>query len=263
MPYADLGGTVLRYRVIGAGPPLLLIRGLARCAEYWLGFEDELARDHQVILVDTRGVGGSDVPPPPYTTAAMADDLARLLAHLGLSPVHVFGLSLGGMVAQQLALRYPYRVARLAIGCCSPGPRLGGRLDPVGASKLLTAFVLPGALRRRLVAEVTLSLPPGERRTWVIQRWEELGDLWPVPVAGLLGQLAAAALHDPGPALGRVHLPCLILHGTEDRLLPLVNAQRLAEVLPAGRLEILPGAGHDLVAEQPERVARLLRSFLS
>ncbi|MBM4320305.1 MAG: alpha/beta fold hydrolase [Deltaproteobacteria bacterium] len=262
MATIEMGGLVLRYRVTGAGPPLLLIRGLGRSLDYWGELEPLLAADFTVIAFDNRGVGGSDVTLPPYTTSQLADDAARLLLRLGIAQTHVFGLSLGGMIAQMLALRHPYRLRRLVLGCSTPGRRLGPPIGWRAASSLLASSLLPRARAQRLLASIILSPGHVKRHPETLEQWAELADRWPVRRSGFLGQLAAAFLHDGGEALRRIHVPTLLLHGTEDRLVPLASSLRLKELIPGSKLEAIPGTGHDFVAEQPERTARLLRGFL-
>lgn len=262
MPYVQVDGVVLRYRVCGSGPPVLLLRGLGRTIDHWLGFDERLGRSFEVIALDLRGAAGSDAPWPPYSTARMADDCAGALRALGYRACHVFGFSLGGMVAQMLALRHPERVRRLVLGCSSPGRRRGVAAPLRVVPRVLTAPLRSPAAAQQAAALTTLSPQARAEHPEILERWIALQRRWPQLRRAFYGQLWAAAAHDPGDALRQVQAQTLILHGSEDALVPACNAQRLAALLPSARLIVLQGAGHDFVLERPERTARHIESFL-
>ncbi len=261
MPYLTHGSVVLRYRVSGAGPPLLLIRGFLRSQDYWLELEPLLARSFRTVVFDHRGVGGSDAPPPPYSSLQMADDAVAVLDALEIRRSHVFGLSLGGMVAQMVAIHHPSRVERLALGGSTASLRAGRDLPPRALLQLLGASVLPSRWSHRLSSSLVLSPAGRAAARDVPGQWRALAQRWPVPRRGLLGQLAAAAFHDARRDLTRIAAPCLVLHGSADRLIPLAQGERLAAGIPGARMQVIEGAGHDFPAEQPERIAATLREF--
>ncbi len=261
MPYLKARGLHFRYRVTGDGPPLLLIRGLTRCMDFWLHFEPLLRPHFTVICMDNRGVGGSDKPLPPYSTAMMGDDCAAVVRALGFAQVDVFGVSLGGMIAQKLALRHPGLVRRLALGCTTPGGRHGRRPPRRALARLATLPFRDVEEANRRSAELVLSDGFRRRHPELLDRWLELLRRWPVRRHAFLGQLAAAMAHGAGDDLPRLHVPTLILSGDSDRLLPPVNSERLADLIPDARLVWLPGAGHEFQTEQPEETVGLLREF--
>ena len=121
MPCTDAPGFRMYYEVHGDGFPFLLINGLGGDHTEWLLQLPEFSRHFQVIVFDNRGAGDSEAPPGPYSTAQMADDAVALLSFLGISRTHVLGFSMGGMIAQEVALRHPERVDRLVLACTSPG----------------------------------------------------------------------------------------------------------------------------------------------
>lgn len=264
MPLTTGAPVSLYYELRGdaGAPPLLLIRGLARTHEHWLELTPLLARSFRLVLLDNRGVGRSSVPRPPYSTAQMADDAARVLDAAGLERAHVFGVSLGGMIAQELALRHPARVERLVLGCTTAGRRAG---HPVS---LRAALTLLGALRfdaERAVAHTApLVASPAflARRPDIIETWQRLARERPPTRAGVLGQLLAAGAHDTVARLGRVRAPTLVLTGDADRLISPENSRYLARAIPGARLELLPGAGHDFTTERPAESTALLEGFL-
>src|SRR5512143_621411 len=137
MPTTDAPGFRMYYEIHGKGFPLLLVNGLGSDRREWLYQLPEFASRLRVVVFDNRGAGDSAVPPGPYTTAGMADDAAALLAALELDRAHVMGVSLGGMIAQEMALRHPGRVERLVLACTTPGGSIAERPSP----EALSAFV--------------------------------------------------------------------------------------------------------------------------
>ena len=137
-------GSRLYYEVGGRGAPLVLIRGLSRSSAYWFDFRDLLEQHRTVLVLDNRGVGRSSTPRGPWSTEDMADDVADVLRDSGVERADVFGISLGGMVAQHLALRHPHRVKRLMLACTTPGGRGADRLIHPDNSRRLAARI-PGS----------------------------------------------------------------------------------------------------------------------
>jgi pimeloyl-ACP methyl ester carboxylesterase len=224
MPFAHRGGCRLYYELHGDGPALVLVRGLGRSSRAWAPLVAELA-GLRLLLLDNRGVGRSDATRPPYTTRQLADDVAAVMDDARLERAHTFGMSLGGMIVQQLALAHPSRVDRLVIGCSTPGGRTASR----------------GSLRAL---------------------WQMRGQRDPGPVRGVLGQLLAVTRHDIYDRLGDIHHATLVITGDADRVIPPRNSRLLAERIPNARLVELPGAPHDFVTAQPAATARELSTFL-
>ncbi|MEZ4372391.1 MAG: alpha/beta fold hydrolase [Polyangiaceae bacterium] len=243
-------------------PPLLLIRGLARHLLHWGKLPELLEDDFRLVLFDNRGMGRSEVPRPPYTTARMADDAAEVLRAAGVERAHVFGMSLGGMIAQELALRHTTRVDRLVLGCTRAGPGTGPRIAPKTVLEMLGAgrFAPDEAIAR------TAHLALGERfiseHPEVIAEWRALARDYPPARAGFLGQLVAGGLHDTRRRLSRVAQPTLVITGDADNLIHADHSRYLAKRIRDAQLEVLPGAGHDFTTERPELAAQLLKAFL-
>lgn len=259
-----VGGVRLHYELRGAegSPPLLLIRGLARHLLHWGELTAQLERDFRLILFDNRGMGRSEVPRPPYTTRVMADDAARLLNQVGYGQVDVFGMSLGGMIAQELALRHPARVRRLVLGCTRSGPGGGPRIAPRVIGRMLSAGRLPPDEAMARTANLALTDDFIAARPDVVESWRQLARQLPPSRLGFVGQLLAGATHRTGARLDQLRQPTLVITGDADRLIHADHSRSLARAIPDARLEVLPGAGHDFSTEQPERTAELLRGFL-
>ncbi len=194
MPYTDAPGFRLYYEEHGSGFPLLLINGLGSDHLEWLHQIPAFEARFRVLVFDNRGTGWTDVPPGPYTTAGMADDAASLLRALGIPRAHVLGVSLGGMIAQEVALRHPDRVDGLVLGCTAPGGELSIRPSP----EAMAAFALakgedPEAELRRMLpflyTDACIRERPEEIEGFVRRRLDH-----PTSQEGYLAQLSAAVI---------------------------------------------------------------------
>ena len=265
MPFLEQNGLRFYYETAGDPnhPPLLIISGLtdytAKCA--WQ--MPALAADFHVITFDNRGAGRSTTPEPGYTMADLADDAAAVLSALGVAAAHVFGFSMGGMVALNLVLRHPERVRGLVLGCTSAGGRLVVQPDAPVLERLI-APPATGDRRRDFLNGLWVSL--GDRcRTEDVETVAQLADAAaanPQTAPGYLGQLAAIQTHDVVDRLGEIHAPTLVLHGTADRLVPVENVRILAARIPGAALILYPVAGHMFFVEEAAAVNRDIRNFL-
>lgn len=263
MPFARCDQSTIYYEVRGtSGPPLVLIRGFASSLHTWNGVDAELARDHVTVLLDNRGVGRSDVPKGTYTTATMADDVARVLDAAGLGSAHVLGTSLGGMIAQEFALRHPERVRSLVLAATTAG-RVGGlALRKRGVLAIALASLLPARLRSRMATVATLSHRARRERASNGRRRPKPLSQSRTPLDGLIGQALAIIGHHTGDRIAQISAPTLVIHGTSDNLIHWQHAEILAGVIPAARLELWSGAGHDLATEAPQRLALSVRQHV-
>jgi pimeloyl-ACP methyl ester carboxylesterase len=255
------GRTELYWETAGSGDPVLLIHGLGLSGGAWWRTVDALAPKLRVITFDNRGIGRSKALAPAYTTEAMADDAVAVLDELGLASVHVYGLSLGGMVAQQLALRHPRRVRSLVLGATQPGGRRAVRAD----DDVLAFFGRRAKMREEEAAWASVAYNYGPRcRELHVDRIAE--DIerrlaQPFSAQAYRAQLVAASLHNCLGRLDRIRVPTLIVHGERDRVIPVDNAHLMAERLPDCRLRILEDSGHMYPTEEPavdEEIAEFL-----
>ncbi|HEY7586343.1 MAG TPA: alpha/beta fold hydrolase [Candidatus Deferrimicrobiaceae bacterium] len=263
MPFTDAPGFRMAYEVHGAGFPLLLINGLGSDRREWIDQVPAFERRFRVITFDNRGSGESESPQGPYTTALMADDAAAILSFLDLRRAHVLGVSLGGMIAQEFALRHPGMAGRLMLVCTSPGGDVSARPSP----EALSAFVrAPGGdreaeLRRTipfLYTERFLAEHPGKIEAFIARRLSS-----PASAEGYAAQLAAAVGHSAGDRLSAIRAPTLVIAGTADLLVPPSNSEFIAERIPGAKLVLLPGAPHRLFAENAETFNSAVLSFLA
>ena len=247
-----------------AAPPLLLISGITDYVRKCDWQRAELARDYYVIAFDNRGAGQSTTPSLGYTTADMAGDAVAVLDTLGIAAAHVFGFSLGGMIALQLVLNYPQRVRRLVLGCTTAG----GRLTAWPDARVLQAQASPngsGDRRRDFFDGVWISVSDKTRQDDpdLIARLADIAAANPQTSAGYAGQLQAVMRHDVADRLGEITAPTLVMHGTDDRLIPPDNGRLLAEHIPGARFILYPDAGHLFFIERAAEVNRDIRAFLN
>ncbi|MCP9485362.1 MAG: alpha/beta hydrolase [Gaiellaceae bacterium MAG52_C11] len=237
----------------GEGPSLLLIQGLGYARWGWEPVVPGLSRSFDVLTFDNRGIGGSDAPPGPYAAAELAADAARVLDEAGVERAHVAGTSLGGMIAQELALTSPERVEKLVLACTTPG---GSRAFPM--PQRTVDLILARASLREYVEN---ALEPADRPDLVErilahrERTAQGFEAWSA-------QAAAGAGFDAADRLGGLVAPTLVQHGDGDVVVDPRNAELLAELIPDARLEVYEGGGHLFFWQEPERFVRELEEFL-
>jgi pimeloyl-ACP methyl ester carboxylesterase len=245
----------------GSGPPLLMIMGMSGTALHWgEPFLAAIRADFEVIVYDHRGVGSSSRLEGPTTIVELAEDAARLLTALGIDSAHVFGISMGGMIAQELALAHPERVRTLTLGCSSCGG-VGSATMSAEALQRLSEAMMSGDRARavRTAFELNVSGAMAEdAEVWA--RYLAISEQRAVAVQVIVAQMQACAAHDANGRLPGLAVPTLVVHGTDDQVLPVENGRLIASRIPGSRLEILDGVGHLFFWEQPERAAELVRA---
>jgi 3-oxoadipate enol-lactonase len=244
----------------GEGAPVVLVHGLGYARWGWEPVADLFAERFEIVLLDNRGVGASDAPPGPYTAAEMAVDVLSVLDDAGLERAHVVGTSLGGMIAQELALSSPERVNRLVLVCTTPGGPNAAPMPEQTVRLLAEASSLePRVALRRFVENALAPDPPEE----LVERILAHRLATPQPLAAWSSQAAAGVTFDVWDRLGELRAPTLIVHGTEDVVVDPANAERLAERIQGARVERFDGCGHLLFWEEPARFADVVGEFLA
>jgi pimeloyl-ACP methyl ester carboxylesterase len=245
----------------GAGdPPLLLIQGLGYSSDMWFRLLAGLSASRRTIRFDNRGIGRSTMTDEPWSVEDMADDAVEVLDAAEVDRAHVFGVSMGGVIAQELALRHPERVAGLVLGCTHPGGRDAVRMDPAAATMLMdrsaksyreaaeasVPFLYATATRDQIDADLTARLR------------------YPMRAAAYWGQLEAMRRHDGTLSrLPQITSPTLVIHGTADKLVQPSNAPLIADAIPDAKLEWLEGAGHVFWTDQTARTLAVVNDFLA
>lgn len=241
----------------GNGHPLLLIQGLGYARWSWEPIVPALAERYRVLFYDNRGIGESDKPEGPYTARLMAGDAVQVLDEAGVDHAHVLGASLGGMVAQELAVLAPERVDRLVLCCTHPGVAYGVPMPAVTVQLFQDAASLPQDVALRRFVENALGAGPRQELVDELYRRRVENPLDP---AGWQAQAAAgmtfAGVEEP------IRQETLLVTGTADNVVDPGNSDVLAQRIPDARLERLAGAGHLFWWEQPDAFVRIVTEFL-
>jgi pimeloyl-ACP methyl ester carboxylesterase len=241
----------------GTGAPLLLIQGLGYGRWSWAPIVPALAERYRVLWFDNRGIGDSDKPEGPYTAKLMAADALQVLDEAGIERAHVLGASLGGMIAQEVAVLAPARVDKLVLCCTTPGGPATVPMPEVTVRLFTEAPTLaPEVALRRFVENALAADASAE----LIQELYDLRVANPPDPAGWQAQ-AAAGLGFTGVE-GTIDAPTLIVTGTEDNVVDPQNSDVLAERIPGAEVQRIENAGHLFFWEQPDAFVRIISEFL-
>jgi 3-oxoadipate enol-lactonase len=259
MGKVEVAGREFHYERGGSGEPLLLIQGMSGTHVSWgEAFKGALEEGFDVVAFDNRGIGLSGPIDGPFTIEEMATDTAGLLDALGLETAHVVGISMGGMIAQELALAHPQRLRSLTLGCTYCGGP-GSLLMPEENLKLLVGALSSGDRDKAIRAGYEVNLSPGFREDeGHFAAFLEMATSVPAAKATIELQAQAIFGHDTSGRLGEISTPTLIVHGTEDGVLPFPNGELIASLMPSARFEVFDGTGHMFWWEQPQRSAELI-----
>jgi pimeloyl-ACP methyl ester carboxylesterase len=261
MPRAAVNGIELYYEEHGAGEPLLFISGLGGHLAEIPYLIDSYRQHFRFIPFDARGCGRSDKPAGEFSIAQFADDAAGLMDALGIESALVYGSSMGGMVAQELTLRHPRKVRALILGCTTAGAVRGVPPTPETIQRMVRNQQLSGD--EALAAGWEL----GYSRAYIDTHYDRLlarsrhASQFAAPPDSYLRQVVAAARHDTYDRLHEIACPALIIHGEDDVMIPLRNAELLKEHIPHAELRVLAGMGHGYNLEAQEQADALVLDF--
>ena len=264
MPMAKVGDTNIYYQIHGKGEPLVLIYGYNGHSGLWFQQIPILSKKYRVVAFDNRGVGQSDKPDITYTMAMMAGDIAGLLDTIGIGAAHIFGISMGGMIAQHFALNYPQRVISLMLGCTTYGGVRFIQPKPESMAALFDFERLkksPEEFVRQLIP-FFFSQEFIEKNPDIVEKMVAKYLEYPTPVHGAGNQAAAMMGHDTYELLLEIKSPTLVIAGDNDRLIPFENSRILASRIPKAELAIIKGAGHLFFIEDAEEANKVVISFL-
>jgi 3-oxoadipate enol-lactonase len=244
----------------GTGEPILLIQGLGYHSDMWFRLLPHLSTSYRCIRFDNRGVGRTGVPEGPYTVETMAADALAVLDAAGEESAHVFGCSMGGLIAQEVALMAPKRVRTLTLGCTHPGgPDIFAPSDAALTMLRERASVPAEEAAKMSIPFVYASGTPQERIEEDLAKRAEL----PTTPEGYTNQLLGASqwrgAHD---RLEQLTMPTLVIHGNDDELVPAGNAKLIADRIAGAELVLLDGASHIFFTDQEEATAAALLDFL-
>ncbi len=259
MPFIENQGVKIYWDEEGQGAPVLLIMGLGAASALWWRTRPVLAARYRTIAFDNRGVGKSDVPPGPYSLALMASDAAAVLDAARIERAHIFGISMGGMIAQEFALQYPNRVLSLILGCTAPGGPHAVRAEQAATDALRarTTMTVEEAERALIPFLYDQSTPRSRIEEDLVKRRA----CYPPP-AGYTAQLQGIMQWQAYDRLPHISAPTLVIHGKNDRLVPPGNAELIASRIPGAQLVLVPAANHLFTTDQPEAAHAALLKFL-
>ena len=260
-------GLKLRYEIRGSGEPVALIMGFSGSGRGWgEAFLKLMEARFKIFVIDNRGTGESDKPDTEFTLGDMAADIAAVLDHAKTPRAHIFGISMGGMIAQEFALAYPERTRGLVLGCTNCGASHSVPADPAAIANLIPA---PGidpieqARRAFSVACGKAFLNSAAGQEILSQAIAEMGNYPITPMHTFMRQGQAIGGFDSFARLGQIKSPTLIIHGDDDSIVPYPNAEVLQGAIAGSKKHTLNAAGHMFFWEVPDEAARAAGDFLS
>lgn len=265
VPTIDVAGVNVHFDEFGPrdGLPIVLIHGLGIPATLWHRQVPAFSTHHRVIVLDNRGSGRSDQPDEGYSVARMAEDVVELLHHLDVDRAVVLGLSLGGLIAQQLALTYPERIIGLILASThAGGPKYLEATGDLWRERLNVAD--------RTLREIYLdALEWGATDDFMANNPEEVEHFvrarleLPQSPAGFQGQFMAGAAFDSREQLPAISAPTVVIHGRHDEIVPLSFGEFIADRIPEAQLHVIEDAGHLPFVERPDTFNEIVLQFLA
>jgi len=260
MAFTNNQGTKIYWDEQGQGEPMLLIMGLGYPSVAWYRTRPVLAKKYRTIAFDNRGVGQTDMPPGPYPIPVMASDAAAVLDAAGVDTAHIFGISMGGMIAQEFALQYPKRVRSLILACTAAGGPTAVRADGETTQMLMAR----GSMTREEAAQAAVPFiyHPDTPRKLIDEDIETRRRWFPHPDA-YNAQLQGILAWESYSRIAQIAAPTLVIHGESDRLVPPGNGKLIAEKIPGAKLVLIPCASHIFPTDQPEAANKAILDFLA
>lgn len=262
MPQARINGVGLEYDLQGSGEPLVMIHGAQGDRSMFAAIAPLFAKHFHVLTFDQRGSGQSEKPDMDYSMAMLADDTAALMDHIGFSAAHIVGVSMGGMIAQEFALRHSNRVRRLVLGCTTPGGPKSIRLGGEALTNAYSTQPMSAEERGKALAEACFTRGYIEQHPQIIPAMIEARRQRPIDPVALDHRMKAAYAHDTFDRLLQITCPTLVITGKDDVLISWENSRILAEHIPKAQLVLLEPAGHLFWGEQPEKSQTAILGFL-
>ena len=261
MPVINVGDVNIYYETQGEGEALVMINGYADHSGHWFAQLPGLASEYRVITFDNRGSGRSDKPDIPYTMQMFAGDIRGLLDALSISAAHVYGVSMGGMIAQEFALSYPEKVKTLILGCTTCGG-----IHQIMPSDEVLAFLLDEERVNRLTPEqmaremfdYTCTKEFIKNNPGIVEKYIATTVEYAAPQYSLKRQAEAMLSHDTYDRLPQIKIPTLVIAGGDDRLVPNENSRLLASRIPGAELVILENVGHGFFYQAAQQANKII-----
>jgi 3-oxoadipate enol-lactonase len=252
----------IHYRSFGnSDSVVVLVQGLGLSSRFWFSLPEELASDplrpRRVLTLDNRGVGQSDTPNRPWSMKTMANDVLCVMDAAGVKRAAIVGISMGGMIAQHVAIQSPSRITGLVLLATLPG---WPHARPASLSTVYKLTTLPFRKKQGFSTLAELLLPCGASLD-LLKDWPAALRDEPARPKGFVRQLGAVCTHITPLALRKIHCPTVVIAGDEDKVVPLRNAKSLAKQIPGARLEIIRACAHAIPVIDREVISRCLRDL--
>jgi len=262
MPITKTKNVNIYYEIIGQGEPLVMIRGISSNADHWYEQVPVLSKKYQLLVFDNRAIARSSDPGGSFSTRDMAADTVELMEAVGIKKAHVLGYSMGGMIAQEIALTCPEKVNGLILVATDCGNSLRIKAKPE-FSRLFSEMIRLGTNEaKKAAAGCLFAKQTLETRPDIIQRYTEVSLRFPASQKTLARQWAAITQHDACNRLPKISSPTLVITGSEDELIPPQNAKVMAQRIPGAQMISIDGGGHLFLIEQPEAFNEAVIGFL-
>ena len=260
MPFIQNQGARIYWDQQGTGDPILLIMGLAYPSDMWYRTRPVLSKSYSTIVIDNRGVARSDMPPGPYPISLMAADALNVLDAAGVERAHVYGISMGGMIAQELTLQHPERVRSLILGCTAAGGPTAVQAEPeVGKVLMARGVMTPEEAAEAAVPYIYDRTTPRAR----IDEDLSIRRPWLARPEAYMAQLQGILAWESYSRLPQINVPTLVIHGENDRLVPVGNGKLIASRIPGAKLVLLANASHIYPTDQTEASHHAILEFLA
>jgi pimeloyl-ACP methyl ester carboxylesterase len=261
MPKRKVNGIEIYYETHGEGDLLVLIMGLRRNAEWWYRQIPALSKHFEVLVFDNRGAGRTDKPKMDYSIRLFADDTAGLMEALGIREAYILGVSMGGYIAQELALNYPNRVKRLILGCTGPGGEKAVLASPERLKKFTANEGLSPEEILKKDMDIYFSGEYIKENQEKIEEFVEISLRYYQPLDAFERQFAACLKHDTVNRLSRIDVPTLIMSGDDDPLVPPENSKILNALIPRSESVFFPGKRHCFFIEEADQFNQMVTGF--
>jgi pimeloyl-ACP methyl ester carboxylesterase len=262
MPKIKVGDINMYYEIHGKGEPFVMIAGITCSLDFWFKAIPIFSREYRLVAFDNRGAGQSDAPEIPYTSEMMADDLAGLLDAIGIDSAHILGHSLGGIIAQQFAIRHPKMIKSLILASTFFGGPNAVSSSPEFSRKFEHILSLP--VKEAVIEGMSLMFSQEfiEKEPDFIKRYIAKMTEHPATPHGIMGQAQALMAHNTYERLPEIKAPTLVITGDADMFFPVINSSIMASRIPGAELVILKNMGHGFIFEAFDESNRIMLDFL-
>jgi len=266
MPRATMNGVDMYYQVQGKGVPLVMIQGFAGNNQAWFFQAPVFKKYYKVIIFDNRGIGRTEMSSEPYTIRTMAEDVIGLMDYLGIDKAHILGLSLGGMVAQEIAISYPERVRKLVLGSTLAGSEGGSEVHPEMIKAFTTSESAANIDFRSIPLEKVMykmiSLAFNKRLYRMILLPLSKLSMKSIDPKGHFEQMSAVSSYNTLDRLHLIKAPTLVITGTGDRIVSPIASEVIASRIPNAKLVLVKGGSHAFFMEMRGRFNKEVLDFL-